>query len=194
MPAAVTDQGAEATVAVLTEEPVSLPSEDQLADAQASAQLASLFIIASADEHPIIDLNGTVVFQFAIYVLMALIATKLLFRPYLAMREAREEGILGARDEAERMAAEADGQLADYETKLAAARKKAHAEQLKIRAEAAAHEQQVTGKARAEAIAAIDTAKAKVRQETEAARAELLPKAEELANQIVAKLLGRSVN
>ena len=44
MPAEVTDQGAEATVAVLTEEPVSLPSEDQLQDAQASAQLASLFI------------------------------------------------------------------------------------------------------------------------------------------------------
>lgn len=44
MPAEVTDQGAESTVAVLTEEPVSMPTEAQLQDAQASAQLASLFI------------------------------------------------------------------------------------------------------------------------------------------------------
>lgn len=40
----VTDQGAEATVAVLTEEPVTMPTEAQLQDAQASAQLATLFI------------------------------------------------------------------------------------------------------------------------------------------------------
>jgi len=156
-------------------------------------QLASLYNIASADEHPIIDLDGTVFLQFGIFVFMALIATKLLFKPYLAMREARDAGITGARDEADRMAAEADGQLADYETKLASARAKAHAEQQKIRAEAATHEQEVTGKARAEALAAIESSKAKVHEETEAARAELLPKADELANQIVGKLLGRSV-
>lgn len=39
-----TDQGAEATVAVLTEEPVTLPTVDEIEDAQASSQLATLFI------------------------------------------------------------------------------------------------------------------------------------------------------
>ncbi len=156
-------------------------------------QLPWLYNIASADEHPIIDVDGTVILQFGVFVLLAMIATKLLFKPYLAMREERDKGITGARQEAERLGAEADGQLADYETKLAAARAKAHDEQRKIRIEAAAHEQEVTGKARAEALKAIEASKAKVNEETEAARAELMPKADELANSIVAKLLGRSV-
>lgn len=156
-------------------------------------QLPLLYTIAAADEHPIIDVDGTIVLQLGVFILMALIATKLLFKPYLAMREERAKGITGAREDADRMAAQADGQLADYETTLAAARAKAQAEQRKIRTEAAAHEQEVTGKARAEAAAAIEASKAKVQKETEAARAELMPKADELANQIVGKLLGRSV-
>lgn len=154
-------------------------------------QLSALYNIASADAHPIIDLDATIFLQLGIFTFMALVATKLLFKPYLAMRDKRDEGIRGARDEADRLSAEADAQLADYEDKLAAARSKAQAEQRKIRTEAAAHEQKVTSEARAEALARIETAKQKVASETEAARTELMPKADELANQIVDKLLAQ---
>ncbi len=45
MPDTTTDHGVDAsTVSVLTEEPVALPTEQQIADAQASAMLGSLFI------------------------------------------------------------------------------------------------------------------------------------------------------
>jgi len=154
-------------------------------------QLSPLFNIASSEGHPIIDMDATIFLQLGIFTFMALVATKFLFKPYLAMRDQRDAGIRGGREDADRMSAEADAQLADYEEKLAAARAKAQAEQRKIRTEAAAHEQKVTGEARAEALARIESAKEKVASETETARQELLPRANELANQIVDKLLAQ---
>jgi F-type H+-transporting ATPase subunit b len=142
---------------------------------------------------PLIDLDLTVFVQFGLFLLLFVITNKFMFQPYLALRERRKAGIEGARAEAERMTAQADAKLADYEKQLAAARSRANEEGRKVRAEAAAHEKDVTDKARAEAQAAIDEAAAKMRQETEAARLQLLPQANQMARQIASKLLGREV-
>ena len=131
--------------------------------------------------------------QFCLFLLVYVIANRLLFQPYLALRERRKAGIDGARAEAERMTAQADAKLADYEKQLAVARDRAGEEGRKVRAEAAAHEREVTDKARAEAQVAIDEAQAKMRSETEAARAQLLPQADALAKSIASRLLGREV-
>ena len=150
-----------------------------------------LLTLASAAEHPIIDIDNTAFVQFAIFVVMALVSTQLLFKPYLRMREQREEGMDGARKQAEDLSAEADAKLADYEQKLASARARAQEERRKIRSEAAEHLQSVTDKARSAAQAAVKAANEKVTSETEAARAELMPKADTLATDIVSKLLGK---
>ncbi len=152
-----------------------------------------LLTLASAAEHPLIDIDSTAFVQFAIFVVMALASTQLLFKPYLRMREERDAGMDGARKEAENLSAQADAKLADYEDKLASARARAQEERRKIRAEAADHLQQITDKARSAAQSAIDAANTKVVSETESARAELLPKADSLASQMVSKLLGREV-
>lgn len=149
--------------------------------------------IAAGGEHPLIDIDGTVLIQFGLFLLMAFLATQWLFKPYLRMRDERTEGIEGARQEAEAFSAEADAKLADYEAKLAAARSRAHQEQRKTRAEAAEYQREVTDKARQEAAKAIEDAQAKVDADTEAARAELMPKADALATEVVSKLLGRKV-
>lgn len=149
--------------------------------------------VAAGGEHPLIDIDLTILIQFGLFVLMALVATRLLFRPYLAMREERSAGIEGAQREAQELSSEADGRLADYESKLAAARDRALEEQRKIRAEAAAHQREVTEAAREKAVAAVDKAHAEVQQQTEAARAELMPRADALAQEMVSKLLGRQV-
>lgn len=146
-----------------------------------------------ASGHPLIDIDLTVFVQFGLFLLLFFLANKMLFQPYLALRERRKAGIEGARGEAERMTAQADAELASYEKKLAVARSRANEEGRKVRAEAAAHEKDVTDKARAEAQKAIDEAAAKMRQETEAARLQLLPQANTLAKQIASKLLGREV-
>lgn len=142
---------------------------------------------------PLIDIDLTVFVQFGLFLLLFVAANKLLFQPYLQLRERRKAGIEGARAEAERMTAQADAKLADYEKQLAAARNRANEEGRKVRAEATAHEKDVTDKARAEAQKAIDDATAKMKQETEAARLQLLPQANTLAKQIASKLLGREV-
>jgi len=150
-------------------------------------------IVSLAGGHPLIDLDLTVVVQFVLFLVLFAVANRFLFQPYLQLRERRKAGIDGARAEAERMTAQADAKLADYEKQLAVARDRANEEGRKVRAEAAAHERDVTEKARASAQTAINEAQATMRQETEAARAQLMPQADALARAITSKLLGREV-
>jgi F-type H+-transporting ATPase subunit b len=152
-----------------------------------------LVTVAAGDSHPIIDFDFTVVVQLVLFLVMFAVANKFLFQPYLRLRERRQAGIEGARHEAERMSAEADTKLSDYEKQLASARARAHEEQRSIRADAAAHEREVTDKARSQAGAALEAAQAKVRGETDAARKELLPQADRLARSMASRLLGREV-
>ncbi len=143
--------------------------------------------------HPLIDIDLTVFVQFALFLILFWFSNKLLFQPYLALRERRKAGIEGARAEAERMSASAEAKLAEYEKQLASARMRANEEGRKVRQEAMAHEKDVTDKARSAAQKAIDEATAKMKAETDAARLQLLPQAETLAKRIATKLLGREV-
>ena len=144
--------------------------------------------------HPLIDIDYTVFVQFALFLILYFVANRFLFQPYLLLRQRRKDGIDGARAEAERMSAQADAKLADYEKQLSRARASANDEGRKIRAEAAANEKQVTDASRAEAQKAIDEATAKMRAEADAARLALLPRAR-LAGAPAGeqKLLGREV-
>src|SRR5215470_19763176 len=135
-------------------------------------------IVSLAAGHPLIDIDLTAVVQFVLFLVLFALANRFLFQPYLQLRERRKAGIEGARAEAERMTGEADAKLAEYERSLAAARDRAAEEGRKIRAEAAAHEKEVTDKARASAQEALDAAQKRARSETATARAQLLPQAE----------------
>jgi F-type H+-transporting ATPase subunit b len=151
-------------------------------------------IVALAGGHPLIDIDGTVFVQFALFLVLFVLANRFLFQPYLQLRERRRAGIDGARAEAERMTAQADAKLADYEKQLALARERANEQGRKVRAEAAAHEREVTDQARAGSQAALAEAQTAMRRETEAARAQLMPQADTLARAISSKLLGREVS
>jgi len=143
--------------------------------------------------HPLIDIDLTVFVQFALFLVLYFVGNKLLFQPYLQLRERRKASTEGARVEAEQMSAQADAKLAEYEKQLAGARSRANEEGRKVRAEGMANEKEVTERARAETQKSIDEAAAKMRTETEAARLQLLPQASDLARKIASKLLGREV-
>jgi F-type H+-transporting ATPase subunit b len=151
-------------------------------------------IATLASGHPLIDIDLTVVVQFVLFVILYLVANKMLFQPYLDLRARRKAGIDGARAEAERMTGQADAKLAEYEKQLAVARNRANEEGRKVRAEATAHEREVTEKARTTVQTATNEAQARMRAETEAARRELMPQADALAHSIASKLLGREVS
>src|SRR3984885_11689550 len=97
-------------------------------------------LVTLAAGHPLIDIDYTVFVQFALFLILFARSKALLFQPYLRLRERRKQGIEGARAEAERMSAQADAKLADYETQLAVARDRANEAGRNVRAEAAAHE------------------------------------------------------
>ena len=149
--------------------------------------------VAAGGEHPLIDVDGTLIIQFGLFLLMAFVVTNWLFKPYLRMREEREQGIDGARKEADEMTATADARLAEYQSKLSEARSRAYDEQRKLRIEATEYQAEVTAKARKESGAALEASRTKVRTEVDSARAELMPESEALAGRIAAKLLGRKV-
>ena len=144
-------------------------------------------------EHPLIDIDQTVWIQLGLFLVVAFICSRLLFRPYLRMRDERSAGIEGARDEATRLSAEADARFTRYEGQLEGARVRAQDERRKMRSEAAERQRQVTDRARAEATGALDEAKTRIRGESEAARVQLLPQAQQLAGEIADALLGRRV-
>jgi F-type H+-transporting ATPase subunit b len=150
-------------------------------------------IVSLAAGHPLIDIDLTAVVQFALFLALYAVANRFLFQPYLQLRERRKAGIEGAREEAERMTAEADAKFASYEKQIAQARERAGEEGRKIRLEGIAHEREVTNAARAQAQTAIDEAQTTMRRETAAARAQLMPQAEALSRAISSKLLGREV-
>ena len=144
-------------------------------------------------EHPLIDIDHTVWIQLVLFFVVAFVCSRLLFRPYLKMRDERTAGIEGARDEAARLSAEADARLTRYRGQLDQARVHAHDERRKMRTEAAERQRQVTDRARADAGSALDEAKGRRRQETDAARGKLMPQAQQLAGDIADALLGRRV-
>lgn len=146
------------------------------------------------EEHPLIDIDHTVWIQLLLFFVVAFIGSRLLFRPYLRMRDERAAGIEGARDEAARLSAEADARLAHYEGEIAGARGRAQDERRVMRNEAATRQREATEKARAEATRAFDEARARVERETNAARQQLMPRAAQVAEEIAGKLLGRKVD
>ena len=150
--------------------------------------------LAAEAAHPLLDWDYTAFIQLGLFVVVAVVASQLIFKPYLKMRAERAEGTEGARRKAAEMQAQADANLADYEAKLAAARTRANEERRKVRSETAAYQRELADKTRADITEATSEAEARIRAQSTAARDELLPKAPELGRQIASNLLGREVS
>jgi F-type H+-transporting ATPase subunit b len=146
-----------------------------------------------AKETPLIDFDLTVLIQLVVFVLTALILSRFLFRPFLAMRAARSEGIEGAREQATRMDDEAKAKIVDYDARFAKARTRANDERAKVRAEAASREREITDAARKDTDATLEAARKSLETDATAARQALAPRADEIARSIVKKVLGREV-
>lgn len=148
-------------------------------------------LIAEEGPPPLIDLDGTVFVQFGLFVIMLIVLSRFLFKPYLAMRDARHKGIEGAREEAASMQERARQTNADYDAKLTKARQRGAEERARLRGEGAVYERQVLGAARDESQKVLDAARGKIAADAGAARDKLTAESTALAKQIVKKILGR---
>ena len=51
-------------------------------------------LVVATEEHPLIDIDLTVLVQFGLFLVMLLLLNQLLFKPYLRLREKRQQGRL----------------------------------------------------------------------------------------------------
>ena len=155
--------------------------------------LATLLTRAPEEAPPLIDVDGTLFVQFALFLILLVILSRVLFRPYWKLRDARHAGIEGAREDAHKMEERARHIVADYEAKLSAARLRGNEERQRLRSEGAVHERQVVGAARDEAHKALTSARGRIDSDAKTARAQLELQSTSLAREIVKKILGREV-
>jgi F-type H+-transporting ATPase subunit b len=152
-----------------------------------------LLTAAAAAESPLIDLDSTVFLQLFIFLVSAFLLTRVLFRPYLKVRAAREAGIEGAKEQARKMEEEARARMAEYDAAFTKAKVRATEERTKLRLEATERERQIVEDARQKTQTAVDDARKKLDQEAAEARRQLGPQADQIARSIAKKILGREV-
>lgn len=155
--------------------------------------LAIIAIAQEEHEAPLIDVDGTVLIQFALFLVMLFVLSRFMFRPYLKLRDLRKEGIEGAREKAHDMDARAKKIVADYDEKLLKARQRGAEERMRLRQEGAARERQIVGAAREEVGRTTDSAKANVAKQAGDVKTQLEAQAQVLARQMASKILGREV-
>jgi F-type H+-transporting ATPase subunit b len=141
---------------------------------------------------PVVDLDGTIFVQGGLFLLMVVLLRPLLFRPWLELQDRREQAIGGATRAAEELRREAAGAGSDYDARLADARARAADRRASARREQEGERAKATAAVRAEAERDLDAARTRLRAEAEAARGQLVARVDELANQVVAKILGRA--
>lgn len=147
----------------------------------------------AASEGGLISLDKSLIVQTVNFVILLVILTKLLYKPFLAKMEERTQAIKKSLDEAQAARAEAARQQEENETRLRAA----HAEAAVIRAqalrEAAEEQRKLVDAARAESQRLIDTAKAQLDADVRRAREELRKEVGDLATAVAEKLIRRSL-
>lgn len=140
-----------------------------------------------------IDLDGTFFVQIGIFFVAFMVLRSLVFQPVMALFDAREQAIDGARQAARTMEQEAEDSRAKLEGELKSVRQAANEQRESVRAEAQRLAREQTERARAEAERAMTDARAKLDQQATQVRAQMNALVPTLASQIASKLLGREV-
>ena len=152
-----------------------------------------LAVAPQAHEPQLIDVDGTVFVQLGVFLVLALVLYRFLWKPYLRVRNERVSRIEGYREEATRLQAEAEARLARLEAELAEARRVGAGERAVARAEAQAREQTLMAEAQAAAQKTLAEARAQLEATVAAERAKLQQKAAEIGREAAKKILGREV-
>jgi F-type H+-transporting ATPase subunit b len=141
----------------------------------------------------IIDLDGTVFVQLAMFFIAFFVLRALVFKPMIALLDAREEAIDGAKDQAKRLEIEVKEKQATFEAELRKVRGASGEERDRLRAEGQELERRLLEKVRVETQKLVGDAKTRLDGEAQLARQTLAAQRPELAREIASKVLGREV-
>ena len=141
----------------------------------------------------VIDLDGSLILQIALFFATFFLLRTFLFRPLLALFDAREAAIEGAKREARSIDGGADEKLKAFEAALKKVKQEAGAERESIRQDALRLERELLARAREEADVLVKDSFARLDTEAAAIRADSKKSVPVLAGQLAEKLLGRKV-
>ena len=141
----------------------------------------------------IIDLDGTIFVQLAIFFIAFFILRELIFKPMMTLFDAREEAIDGARKEAMALEQEALGKGDSFDEAMRKVRLEAGEERDKLRGEGQRLEREMLDKVRTETHRVLEDAEKQMATEAAKVRGELEAQVPIIAKQIATQLLGREV-
>jgi F-type H+-transporting ATPase subunit b len=141
----------------------------------------------------IIDLDGTVFVQLGMFFVAFLFLHALVFKPMVALLEAREQAIEGSKDEAKHLEQEVKDKQAMFESELRKVRGSAGEERERLRAEGLELERKLLETVRAETGSLVREAGERLTTEAKRVRAELAQSQGDLAREIASKVIGREV-
>ena len=153
----------------------------------------NVLFTALLSEGSIIDLDGTIWIQLGLFAIAFLVFRPLIFRPMVALFEARENAIEGAKLEALRLQDEASAESEEFEDEMRRLRLQAGEERDRLRAEGKRLERTVLDRVREETDKQLAEADAKLKTEGARLRGEIDQSIPLLAKQIASKMLNREV-
>jgi F-type H+-transporting ATPase subunit b len=153
----------------------------------------NVLFTALLSEGSIIDLDGTFWLQLGLFAIAFLALRPLIFRPMVALFEARENAIEGAKLEALRLQDEAEAESQEFDDEMRRLRLQAGEERDRLRAEGKRLEKAVLDHVREDSDKQLSEADAQLATEAAKLREEMKTTVPALAKQIASKLLTREV-
>ena len=153
----------------------------------------SAFLSAVLSGGSIIDLDGTLFVQLAMFFVAFGLLYVLVFKPMVAVLEAREQAIDGAREEAKQLEQDVKAKQASFDAELRKVRGSASDERERLRAEALELERKLLDTVRKETSELVEESRQRLDVEARAARGELASSRADLAREIASKVIGREV-
>ncbi len=141
-----------------------------------------------------IDLNGTMLVQLAMLLVLLIVLSQVAFRPFLGLLDARKERLNSEEQQARDLKDRTQQMMERYRETMAAAHSKGAAIREEMRKESMAQESSILQKAMQEGGQLMEKMKARISQETEAAKSGLRVQAQNLSREIAEKILGRNLS
>lgn len=136
-----------------------------------------------------LDFDITLVFQFVIFMATLIMMHTLLIKPYLQVREAREEGTQGSREDADEMHERAEQLLTRYDEQLADARRNAVGVRDSLRGQGIAEQDDLLDEVRAEITTKLADERGKIAESVTSAEAQIEERARKIAEVMVQRVL-----
>lgn len=140
-----------------------------------------------------ITIDISVVWQIVLFLGLWLIVSKVLFRPYMALLEEREQKTTGADDSAYQLEREAERLRAQYEEAITNAAATGNATKEAIVQQARQQREELLSSAREEAAGILERVRQEVQSQLSQERELTIREADAVAHDMVSKILGRRV-